>query len=202
MPASWGAWLSIADWLVYLGTLEVYRENYDAAEKYLEETLALFRDLGNLVGIAHVTYCLADLALHQGDYDRAAKMVNDSLLIAPSFLSNVSNREFSIARLLMVGKLACAHGDYEKAIRLLGAAEALRNQFGYLLEPLPYAEYEEAVAKVQTHLDTAVFEAAWAKGHAMTEAEATTSALGYVHSQLNVMGSRSEEQTDLMPPLQ
>lgn len=183
-----GSRVSIADWLVYLGTLELYWGNYNAAEKYLEETLVLFRDLGNQIGIAHVTYCLADLALHQGDYNRAAKMVNDSLLIAPSFLSNVSNREFSIERLLIVGKLACADGDYEEAVMLFGAAEALRKQWGYLLEPLPQVEYTEAVARVRTHLDTAVFEAAWAKGHAMTEAEATTSALGYVQTQFNVVG--------------
>lgn len=68
----------------------------------------------------HVTYCFADLALHLGNYDRAARMLNDSLLRAPGFLSNISNREFSITRLLIVGKLACAKGDYEEAARLFG----------------------------------------------------------------------------------
>jgi tetratricopeptide (TPR) repeat protein len=182
-----GSRVSIADWLVYLGTLELYRGNYNAAEKYLEETLVLFRDLGNQIGIAHVTYCLADLALHQGDYNRAAKMVNDSLLIAPSFLSHVSNREFSIERLLIVGKLACADSDYEEAAMLFGAAEALRKQWGYLLEPLLQGEYTEAVARVRAQLDPALLETAWAQGQAMTEEEAITSALGYMHTQLGVM---------------
>lgn len=183
-----GSRVGVADWLVYLGTLELYRGNYSAAEKYLKETLALFRDLGNQMGIAHVHHCLANLALHQGNYEQAAKLISDSLSLSQSFLSNVSNREFSIIRLLIVGKLACARGDYEEAALLFGAAEALRKQSGYLLEPHPQVEYTEAVAKVRTHLDTAVFEAAWAKGHAMTEAEATTSALGYVQTQFNVVG--------------
>jgi len=183
-----GSRVGIADWLVYLGTLELYRGNYNAAEKYLEETLTLFRDLGNQMGIAHVYHCLADLALHQGDYDRAAKLASDSLSMAQGLLTNISNREFSIMRLLIVGKLAYVHQDCEKVAQLLGAAESLREQNGYLLEPLPRAEYEEAVEQVRAQLDPAVFEAAWAEGQAMTEAEAITSALGYLQAEFDVVG--------------
>jgi hypothetical protein len=59
--------VEIADWLVYLGTLELYRGNDNVAGEQRQETLALCRDLGNQMGIAHVTHCLADLALHQGN---------------------------------------------------------------------------------------------------------------------------------------
>jgi tetratricopeptide (TPR) repeat protein len=177
----------IADWLVYLGTLELYRGDYTVAGKLLQESLTLFRDVGNQMGVAHGTHSLADLALHQGSYARAAKLVSDSLSMSQSFLGNFSNREFSVARLLIVGKLAFAHQDYEEAARLYGAAEALRDQSGYLLEPLPRTEYEEAIALVRAQLDPAVFEAAWAEGQAMTEAEVVTSALNYVQAQVGVM---------------
>jgi predicted ATPase/DNA-binding CsgD family transcriptional regulator len=183
-----GSRVGMADWLVYLGTLEMYRGNYSAAEKYLKETLALFRDLGNQMGIAHVYHCMANLALHMDDYDRAARLISDSLLISQSYLTDVSNREFSIVRLLIVGKLACVHGDYEEAVRFFGAAEAIRKQSGYLLEPLLRVEYTEAVARVRIHLDTAVFEVDWAQGLAMTEAEAITSAFGYVQSAYALSG--------------
>lgn len=106
--------------------------------------------------------------------------------MSQSHLTNVSNREFSIVRLLIVGKLACARGDYEEAVRLFGAAETLRNQFGYLLEPLPHAEYEEAVASVRAQLHAAAYETLWMEGYTMTEAEATTSALGYAQTQIAV----------------
>jgi tetratricopeptide (TPR) repeat protein len=174
--------VEIADWLVHLGTLELYRGNDKLAGEQLQETLALCRDLGNQMGIAHVTHCLADLSLHQGDDAQAAKLVSDSLSMSQSFLVNVSNREFSIARLLIVAKLARAHEDYVAATRLFGVVEALQEQNGYLLEPLPQAEYEEAVAHVRTQLETGAFEAAWAEGHAMTEAEAVASALCYLQA--------------------
>jgi predicted ATPase/DNA-binding SARP family transcriptional activator/DNA-binding NarL/FixJ family response regulator len=184
-----GSRAGVADWLVYLGTLELYRGNYRTAEQDLEETLALYRDLGNQMGIAHVYHCLANLALHQGDYDRAAKLVSDSLSMAQSLLTDISNREFSIIRLLIVGQLACARGDYEEAAMLFGAAEALRQRSGYQLEPLPQVEYTKAVARARTHLEIVVFEAAWAQGQAMAEAEATTAALGYAHTASALAGT-------------
>jgi predicted ATPase/DNA-binding SARP family transcriptional activator/tetratricopeptide (TPR) repeat protein len=177
--------VAIADCLIYLGTLEVYRAEYAAAKEHLEETLALFHDVGNQMGIAHAYHCLADLALHQGNDERAAKLVSESLSMSRGFLGNFSSREFSTARLLIVGKLALAHEDYEAAASLFGAAESLREQNGYLLEPLPRAEYNEAVAQVRAPLDPLVFETAWREGHAMAEAEAITFALGYVQTQFD-----------------
>ncbi len=179
--------VEIADWLVYLGTLELYRGNYNVAGEHLQETLAQCCDLGNQMGIAHVTHCLADLALSLGNDAQAAKLLRDSLSMSQSFLANFSNREFSIVRLLILGKLARAHQDYEAATRLFGTVEALREQDGYLLEPLPRAEYEGEVAHVRTQLETGAFEAAWAEGHGMTEAEAVASALCYLQTQFGLM---------------
>jgi tetratricopeptide (TPR) repeat protein len=178
--------VEIADWLVHLGTLELYRGNDNVAERQLQETLALCRDLGNQIGIAHVTHCLADLALHRGNDAQAAELVSDSLSMSQSFLTNVSNREFSVARLLIVANLALAREDYGAAARLFGVVEALREQFGYLLEPLPRAEYEEAVVHIRTQLETEVFKAIWTEGYAMTEAEAVTSALSYLQVHFGV----------------
>ncbi len=179
--------VAIADWLIYLGTLELYRGEYDAAREQLEEALALFRDFGNHMGIAHAYHCLADLALHQGNDKQAAKLVSDSLSMSQSFLGNFSNREFTFMRLLIVSKLARARQDDEKAAQLLGAAESLREQNGYLLEPLPRAEYEEAIAQVRAQLDPAGFETAWVEGQAMTEAEVVTAALDYLQAQFDVV---------------
>jgi len=58
----------------------------------------------------------------------------------------------------------------------LGAAESLRQNDGYLLEPLPRAEYEETLARVRAQLDPTVFETAWAEGQAMTGAEGCATA--------------------------
>src|SRR5262249_31139291 len=100
---------------------------------------------------------------------------------------NFSNHEFTVMRLLIVSKLARARQDQEQAARLLGAAESLREQNGYLLEPLPRAEYEETLAQVRAQLGPAAFETAWAEGQAMTEAEVVTAALDYVQALIVVV---------------
>jgi predicted ATPase/tetratricopeptide (TPR) repeat protein len=179
--------IAIAEWLMHLGTLELYRGAYDAAREDLEEALALFRDVGNRMGIAHAYHCLADLALHQGNDEQAARLVSESLSMSQRFLDNFSNHEFTVMRLLIVSKLARVRQDHKQASQLLGAAESLREQNGYLLEPLPRAEYEEAISQVRAQLDPAVFETAWADGQAMTEAEVVTAALEYLQAQFDVV---------------
>ena len=89
--------------------------------------------------------------------------------------------------MLIVSKLARARQDDEQAAQLLGAAESLREQDGYLLEPLPRAEYEEALAQVRAQLDPTAFETAWAEGQAMAGAEVVITALEYVQAQFDVV---------------
>jgi hypothetical protein len=107
-------------------------------------------------------------------------------LLSLSLLTNVSNREFTPVRLLIVGKLASSREDYEAACRLFGAVEVLREQGGYLLEPLLQAEYEDAVTSVRMRLEAGAFEAAWAEARTMTEAEAVASALSYLQTRFGL----------------
>jgi hypothetical protein len=63
-------------------------------------------------------------------------------------------------------------GDYRKAARLFGAAEALRQAIG---APVPFverADYDRNTAAVRAQLDEATFNAAWVEGRAMTMEQA------------------------------
>jgi predicted ATPase/transcriptional regulator with XRE-family HTH domain len=173
----------IANYLIYLGALAVYLGDYQSAERDLNETLAIWQNQGHEMGIIHALYCLAELALHREDFMGAARLLADSLnttLRIPDWEVNFSNREFSVDRLVIAGKLACALGDYPQASRLLGAGEAVRAQVGYVLEPLPRAEYEQAVAETRGQMGEAAFQHAWAEGQALNEADAVAEALAYV----------------------
>jgi hypothetical protein len=64
--------------------------------------------------------------------------------------------------------LAITKGDGGRAARLLGAAEALREQAGNAMSPRERAEYEAEVARLRALLDPGAFDLAWADGRQLT----------------------------------
>ena len=65
-------------------------------------------------------------------------------------------------------KLALAAGQPERAARLLGAAEALRDQLSVPIPFIEQADHNQAVTQARERLGEAVFTAIWAEGQAMT----------------------------------
>ena len=68
-------------------------------------------------------------------------------------------------------------GGAERAARLLGAAEALRETSGEVLAPGNRSVHERHVAIARAHMDEAAWKAALAEGRAMTLEQAITSRL-------------------------
>jgi hypothetical protein len=63
--------------------------------------------------------------------------------------------------------VAGAEGDAERAARLFGAAEALREALGAPLPPVERAHYDRSIATVRAALGEKAFAAAWTAGRAM-----------------------------------
>ena len=76
-----------------------------------------------------------------------------------------------------LAQVAWQLGHHERAARLFGAAEALRERVGAPLTPGGRADYDRRVAATTAALGSAAFNAAWAKGLAMTLEEAIAYAL-------------------------
>lgn len=70
-----------------------------------------------------------------------------------------------------------AQGDAKRSARLFGAAEALHEAIGEILEPEDRAEYDRYRAIARAALTEEAFAAAWAKGRAMTIEQAIAEAL-------------------------
>jgi hypothetical protein len=73
--------------------------------------------------------------------------------------------------------VAVAQAQSERAARLFGAAEALREAIGTPLPPADRAEHDRSVAAVRTALGEEAFAAAWAEGRALTLEHAVAFAL-------------------------
>jgi len=76
------------------------------------------------------------------------------------------------------GFVAVARGDFPKAARLLGAADALRQQVGASMLYIERAEYDRHLEQIRQSLDPAALESEWAAGRSMSMDEAIAFALG------------------------
>src|SRR6266567_3150608 len=131
----------------------------------LEESLTLYRELGDTHGLA-TCFCLSgQLALQQGDAAMARSLVEEGLVL----YREIGGWEEGIGESLTVlGKVAAVQGDPMWAIRLYGAAEALRESVGTPVPPVERSTYERSVAAARAQLGEKTFATAWAEGRIMT----------------------------------
>jgi hypothetical protein len=87
---------------------------------------------------------------------------------------------------MIAGKLAAALGAEAEAAWLLSTGEAVRAQSGYVLDPLPWAEYEHAVQNARGQLGDDSFSRLWQEGQTLTDEEAALRrAIEYLESTLD-----------------
>ena len=80
----------------------------------------------------------------------------------------VAERGFTVRCVEELAWAICRQGEFERAARLLGAAEAQREAFGSFMPPAEHAEHDQRVGEAQAQLGEAKLAAAWATGRAMT----------------------------------
>jgi hypothetical protein len=65
------------------------------------------------------------------------------------------------------GFIALAQTEYERAVQLFAAANALRDKSGTPMTPDEQAYFDEQLNGLRTKMDLTTFESAWSKGHSM-----------------------------------
>jgi DNA-binding CsgD family transcriptional regulator len=118
------------------------------------------------------------VALSRGEAVQAAAYLMESL---------VSNRELGRKRGLVddlagCASVACLQGQPSRAARLFGAAAALSERLGTVLELTKRLIHDRDVAATRTTLGAAAFDAAYAAGHALPLDQALAEALEVAHT--------------------
>jgi predicted ATPase len=149
--------------LSHQGDVAREQQDFAAARALYEESLAAFRKLGDRWGIAGVLSDMGNLASDQGHHGQARSSYGDSLKI----FHELSHKR-GIARLLeCFATSAAAQAQPERALRLAGAAAALRQTLG---APLPRADQkklEKSLGAARRALPETEGTAAWMEGWAM-----------------------------------
>ncbi len=164
--------LGIAASLGNLGIVAAHQGDHERARALLEESKALWHALGAKQGVAGSLNYLGMAARTQGDYAQATTLYRESLLM----YRNLEDK-YGIAECLVgLAALATATKQAERAARLFGVAEAMRET---LKSPTPSSEraaYDQSVAALRALLGEEAFAAAWAQGRSMTLEEAINEA--------------------------
>jgi predicted ATPase/DNA-binding SARP family transcriptional activator len=171
---SLGDTVSLATVLANLGDIALNRGDAEAAARLCEEALALQRESGDKEGAATSLFNLSRAALHGGRRADAATYLHESLDVART----IRYRELIAYCLEGVAGVAAESRDRAaRAARVAGAAEALLEETGIVLQSYELELYEQTLARLRATLGDSAFENALAEGQQLALDDAVIDAL-------------------------
>jgi tetratricopeptide (TPR) repeat protein len=150
-----------------------YQGDNVTAREMLEESVAVRRALGDKWGIANSLSSLTNLLVHLGKYKGVRDMLDESLRIN----QELGDRTAIAYCLEDFASLAAGTGRPEQALRLAGAAAALREDIGGPLAAGEQAALDHTLEPARASLDEEARAAAWEIGQALSMEEAVAEAL-------------------------
>ncbi|HKF42866.1 MAG TPA: protein kinase [Thermoanaerobaculia bacterium] len=155
------------------GDLARERGDREAAARAYSESLAMFREAGDRWGIAGTLSDLGGLARDGSDFDAAERLYAESLAAFQEL-----DYKRGIARILdAFAGTAARRSRPERALRLAGAAAALRHSLGAVTEPAEQSRTEKDLEPARASLSNTAGAAAWMEGWGMAPEEAIREAL-------------------------
>jgi tetratricopeptide (TPR) repeat protein len=155
-----------------LGHVAQIQGQYERARQLHEESLPLFRESaaqnnGNL-GAAFAFHGLGETALAEGNAPLATAHLTEAL----NLFRELGHRAGMAWCLAGLAGAAALDAEPERAARLWGAAEALRQSIGARRAPAARATRERLMAAACEQLGKKAFAASWAEGQSMTTDQA------------------------------
>ena len=163
----------LAGSLFVQGFTAMHGGHHERARGLLEEGLQFSREIKDRDMEARQQDLLGLVTLQEGDTGRARALMTESFEI----FRELGNRIAISDSLYNLGAAAGAHGEFFKAARLGGAADALREVLGYTMPPQEAALYGPHMAAARSRLGDNAFQTAWEEGRDMTEEQAVALAL-------------------------
>jgi tetratricopeptide (TPR) repeat protein len=156
-----------------LGNLYRYQGQDTHAEQYYEKSLLICREHDLKDDLSKNLYCMGLLSLHRNEYTQAARHFLRYFDIARSV-----NEKKSICDLLMgMAAVAGGLGQFERAARLSGAAQAALAEIDLPYSPFDQAEFDRHIAFAQDQLGENAFDALANEGQRLPSEQAVAYAL-------------------------
>jgi DNA-binding CsgD family transcriptional regulator len=130
---------------------------------------------------------LGSQALKEGRYEEAEHFFHEALALRLTLV----DRYGMANQLTELAYVAAARGDAERAVRLDGAAAALREITGAKITKAHRTDHDRLVAALQETLGQDQFEAVWSASQARTPEEAVAAARAVISAELATISSVS-----------
>ena len=159
--------------LINLGYVALDQDDYAQARTWLDEAVSLLQEVGDRAMTANALNNLANVVRAQADYAAAQTLYEESLTIGWALGDKVA-----IAYLLEdIGCLMALQAQTVPALRLVGAAQSLREGIGAPLPPPEQTKLDQMLSPAREALGNEASTEAESRGREMTLEEAVQFAL-------------------------
>jgi DNA-binding SARP family transcriptional activator len=111
------------------GYLAIWQGDYQQSVALLEESMTLFKDLGDNTGVATSLSHLGKMAVHGGDHERAMVLCREAEALLPELV----DRQAIGLLLIFLGMAAQNEGDHDRGLPMLEESLALNRELGDML---------------------------------------------------------------------
>ena len=147
-----------------LARLAFYKGDLVGARKHADLMLDLHKAMGDEHSVTGHQSQMAHVARQMGNYKEALSLYRETL---PDW-QKIGHRGAVAHQLECMGFIAKAQEQGERAVRLMSAADALRQASGSPRTPQERIEFERELEELRTGMDEKTFDLLWAEGGAMT----------------------------------
>ncbi|MGQ0601536.1 MAG: adenylate/guanylate cyclase domain-containing protein [Anaerolineales bacterium] len=151
-----------------LGLLAAYRLEAEEARLRFGEAIAGFGDYRAHFAILLAKSDLAHLERNVGNYPRALELYRETI----TAFRDVGQRGAVAHQLECFAYIAIAQNQFDRGVRLLGAAEAWRERGGTSMTPEELVSYQKQMEAAGERMDSELFSKTWAEGRALTMEQA------------------------------
>jgi non-specific serine/threonine protein kinase len=151
-----------------LARLALYRGDLVDARKHADLMLDLHREMGDQLSVTGHQSAMAHVARQMGNYKEALALYRETL---PDW-QKIGHRGAVAHQLECFAFIAKAQEQGERAVKLMSAAEALREASSSPRTPQERIEYDRELEGLRAGMDEKTFHLLWAEGQSMNMEQA------------------------------
>jgi len=159
--------------LLVMGMVAKYKGDFKLSRESLGNVLPLFREMGDIQRVTMIQSEFGHMDRYEGHIDKAEQAYRETIPV----WQKLGHGAAVANQLEFLAFIAIVHEQVERAARLLGAAEALREKIHIPMSHFERIEYDKQVTGLRNGMDEEVFSNLWSEGRVMTMEQAIQSAL-------------------------